>query len=250
MSASTGASMNFWEHLIELRSRIIRSLLAVGMGMAISVGFLERHVFTLALKPLEGRNLMFLGLGEGFTTHLALAFALGVILALPVIAWQAWSFVAPGLYPGERRATILLAVSSTVLFATGITFAYWVLLPVVVRFFLSFEEPGLVYGGALGQYLRLVAGLVIGAGVAFQFPLVLLGLIKSGLISRRNLSKNRGYWILAIVTAAAILTPTGDIVTQLLLAIPMWLLYEAALVVSLLGGHSAVSREMEAETPR
>lgn len=198
--------------------------------MIVSIAFIERWAFSLALAPLGKRDLMFLGLGEAFVTHFSFSLYLGFFLALPVVAYQIWAFVAPGLYPAERRAALKLAIASSVLFTLGVLFAHFFLMPAIVEFFLSFEEPGLKYGGAIGPYLRLFAGVLAGSGLSFQLPLLLLALIKSGLLSAEQLSDKRRYWILGIVVAAAFLTPTGDLVTQSLLAFPMWLLFEGALL--------------------
>lgn len=198
--------------------------------MAISFAFLERWAFELALRPLGDRPMIFLGLGEAFTTHLGFALALGFILALPIVAYQIWAFVAPGLYPNERRAAQKLALASTVLFALGAAFSYFILLPIIVIFFLSYEVGNLQYAGAIGPYLKLFSGILIGGGIAFQFPLILLAGMKSGLITSEKISGKRGYWILGIVIASALLTPTGDVVTQLVLAAPLWLLFEVAIL--------------------
>ena len=227
--------MSFWDHLIELRARLIKSILAAVFGMGISLIWLEEKAYELALRPLGDKQLMYLGLSEAFTTHLFLAMYLGLVVALPVIAYQMWSFVTPGLYPNERTAALSMSLVSTLLFIMGVAFAYFVLMPIVVMFFLGFEQPGLTYGGALGPYLRLISGILIGTGVAFQLPIVLFGLIKSGVVSVESIGKQRPYWFLGIVIAAAILTPTGDIVTQMTLAVPMYILFELALLAAKIG---------------
>lgn len=226
------AAMPFWSHLVELRERLLKSLAGIAVGVVLSIAFLERMVFDLALKPLGSRKLMYLGLAEGFTTHLFLSLIIGTILALPYVAYQIWAFVAPGLYPRERRVAVRLSFASTGLFFAGVLFAYFILMPVVVRFFLSFETDQLVYGGALGSYLKTFAGLLLGTGLAFQFPLVLLGLVRAGIVTPESLAAQRGYWILAIVTLAAVLTPTGDMMTQSLVSLPMWILFEGAVILS------------------
>jgi sec-independent protein translocase protein TatC len=224
--------MNFWDHLIELRERIVKAAAAIGVGMAVSFFGLERMAFHAALLPLGDQKLQYLGIAEAFTTHLLFALWLGVILALPIVAYQAWAFVAPGLFPKEKKVVVVLALASTALFLAGAAFGYFVLMPVVIEFFLSFQEANLVYGGALEPYLKTFTGILLGTGVAFQLPIILIGLMKAGILERATLAAQRPYWILFIVVAAAVLTPTGDIVTQLLLAVPMWILFEGALLAA------------------
>lgn len=230
------SEMTVLDHLVELRVRLIKSAVAVLVMTVLSFGWLEPIAFELARRPLGGRPLLYLGITEAFTVHLWFAFYLGLALALPIVAWQAWAFVAPGLHVHERRAVLKLTTASTGLFLAGASFGYTVLLPVVVQFFLSYEADGLAYGGALESYLKLVAGLLLGTGAAFQLPIILFGLMLSGVVTRKTLADQRGYWILAIVTAAAVLTPTSDVITQLLLAVPMWLLFEGALVAAWISG--------------
>ncbi len=238
--------MSILDHLTELRSRLIKSALAVAVTTVIALGWLEPLAFEWVRQPLGDRKLLYLGITEAFTVHLWFAFYLGLILALPIVAWHAWAFVAPGLHLHERRAVLKLTVASSGLFAAGAAFGYFALLPVVVQFFLSYENSGLQYGGALESYLKLVAGLLLGTGFAFQLPIVLFGLMMAGIVTRRTLSEQRGYWILAIVIAAAVLTPTSDVVTQMLLAIPMWLLFEGALFAAWMSG---VGRNREQIAP-
>lgn len=226
---------DFWEHLIELRARIIKSLIAVCVGVVIAFMGLERLAFTAALAPLGSRKLMYLGIGEAFTTHLLFSLWLGALIAIPVIAYQMWSFVAPGLYDAERQAAVKLAACSTVLFIAGMAFGYFMMLPVVIHFFLSFESDSLIYGGALGSYLKMVAGILFGAGISFQLPLVIFGLIRSGVISADSIGHQRPYWILGITIVAAILTPT-DVLSMIMMAVPMWLLFEAGVFVARFGG--------------
>jgi sec-independent protein translocase protein TatC len=224
--------MTLLDHLIEFRARLIKCLLAVGLAMIVSFIWAEPWIFRLAIAPLRGRELMYLGLGEAFSVHLMLAFQIGCILAAPMIAYQVWAFIAPGLYANERRIAVKLAGISLLLFAAGLAFGYYLILPVIVEFFLSFEVDGLQYGGAIEPYLRLVAGLLLSAGIVFQLPLLLLGLIKSGLVTRDSLVRQRRYWILGIVTVSAALTPTGDAATLALFSIPIWLLFELTLLLA------------------
>lgn len=228
--------MTILDHLTELRSRIIKSLLAVIVMTGISFGWLEPIAFAWARAPLQGHKLQYMGITEAFTTHMWFAFYLGLILALPIVIYQIWAFVAPGLHLSERGAIMKLASASTALFAAGAVFGDLVLMPIVVQFFLSYQESGLEYGGSLESYFSLFAGILIGTGAAFQLPIILFGLMVSGIVTRRQLSEQRGYWVLAIVTAAAILTPTSDVITQMVLAVPMWILFESALLCAWMTG--------------
>jgi len=227
--------MSILVHLIELRNRIIKSLIALGIGMAISFFWLEPIVFRAALLPLGKRELLYLGLGEAFSVHLTFAFYLGIVIAVPIIAYQVWAFVAPGLYPKEKSFAFRASFLSVILFATGAAFGYFFLLPTVVKFFLSFEADGLRYGGALEPYLSLVSGIVLGAGIAFQLPLLLLGLMKAGIVSREAIASRRRYWMFVIIIAGAILTPTGDAATLAVFCLPLWLLFEITLFIAKLG---------------
>ena len=224
--------MTLIEHLIEFRARLIKCLLAIGGGMILSFAWAEPWLFRVALAPLKGRDLIYLGLGEAFSIHLTLAFQIGCFIAAPVIACQVWAFVSPGLYPNERRAAMRLAIVSFLLFAAGLGFGYFIILPIIVEFFLSFEVEGLQYGGAIGPYLSLTIGILLSAGIVFQLPLLMLGLLKSGLVTRETLARQRRRWILGIVVVSAALTPTGDAATLALFSIPIWLLFEMTLLLA------------------
>lgn len=216
------------EHLEELRRRIIVSLAAWIAASVAAWIWLADDVLALLAAPLGPRPLVFLGLAEAFWIHLKVALWTGAALAAPVVAWQVWRFVAPGLFPKERRAVAAAAFLSTALFAAGIALGYVALLPAAVLFFLSFEAPGLAYGAQVGPYVSLAAGLVLGAGLAFQVPVVVLALARAGILTRAAVRRWRPAVIVGIFVAAAVLTPSPDAFTQCLLALPMWALFEAS----------------------
>jgi sec-independent protein translocase protein TatC len=227
------------DHLIELRTRVIRALLALGVGFAICLYFAD-EILGLLIFPLkqafpdgEGQ-LIFTKLPEVFFVELKVALFAGFMVSFPVIANQLWAFVAPGLYAREKKAFLPFLFATPVLFGAGAALAYFVVMPTAFRFFLGFggEAGGLEVTAlpSAGDYLGLVMQFILAFGMTFLLPVLLLLLHRGGIITRAQMVAARRYVIVGIFIIAAIVTPP-DPGSQIILAIPLWLLFEASLVL-------------------
>ncbi|MBS0272016.1 MAG: twin-arginine translocase subunit TatC [Proteobacteria bacterium] len=230
------------EHLIELRHRLIYSLLALVGGIAICYPFTPT-LFQFLTEPLwhamgaeAGRRMIYTGLTEAFLTYLKLACFSGFALVFPFIFWQIWLFVGPGLYDHERKAIWPALIASPLLFLAGASLAYYVVCPWAWQFFLSFELPTSSQGLSLqlearmSEYLSLILKLMLAFGLCFQLPLLLFGLTKLGFLTLETLERKRKYAFLIIVIVAAIITPP-DIISPLSLIIPLYTLYEISIIL-------------------
>lgn len=223
----------FTAHLEELRSRLIKSAIAVGVGFAVSYFFKEQifHVLTLPLiNALQsGDHLIYTNLPEAFFTFLKAAFICALMLASPVIIYQFWMFTAPGLYDKEKRLLIPILLLSILFFVGGALFGYFVVFPFGFEFFLSFASETIRPMPSMKEYLGFASKLLLAFGLVFELPLVITFLARLGLVTVAMLKKFRKYTILAIFVAAAILTPP-DFITQIFMALPMILLYELSII--------------------
>ncbi len=229
-------------HLIEFRKRLIYSLLALTAGFVVCYYFAPQ-IYGFLVKPLadatanEPRRLIYTGLSEAFITYIKLALWSGCFVAFPVIAAQIWLFIAPGLYKHERRAFLPFLMATPVLFLMGAALAYYLVFPLAWKFFLSFEVPmaaGMLpiqLEARVSEYLSLSMTIIFAFGLAFQLPIILVLLTRIGLLSAAKLSQFRRYAIVLIFVAAAVLTPP-DVISQISLAIPLMLLYEASIWVA------------------
>lgn len=223
------------EHLIELRRRLLWSLAAVAGAFGLCL-WQARPIFAFLVQPLlaagQGR-LIYTSIFEAFFAEVKVAFFAALMLAFPIIASQLWQFVAPGLYAKEKRAFLPFLVMTPLLFLMGAALAYYVAMPVALHFLLGFEgNLGGVQQVALpgvGNYLDFVTKFLFGFGVAFLLPVLLMLLERAGIVTRRQLMAGRRYAIVGAFAVAAVLTPP-DVVSQLILAVPLCLLYEVALV--------------------
>lgn len=222
-------------HLIELRRRLLWSFAALGAAFALCL-YLARPIFAFLVQPLlaagQGR-LIYTNIFEAFFAEIKVAFFAAIMLAFPVIANQLWQFVAPGLYTKEKRALLPFLLLTPLLFLAGAAMAYYVAMPVALHFLLGFDgNIGGVSQEALpgvGNYLDFVTKFIFGFGVAFLLPVLLLLMESAGLVTRDQLWSGRRYAIVIAFAIAAVLTPP-DVVSQLILAIPLVILYELALV--------------------
>lgn len=221
--------MTIIEHLEELRVRLLVSLGAFAVATAASFLLVER-ILGLLLRPV-GR-VVFLAPTEAFFVRLKVAALAGVFLSLPVILVQIWRFVSVGLMPTERRYTLSLLPAALVLFVAGGAFAFLVILPIGVRFLLSYQTENLVPMISVQAYTSFATAFVLAFGLLFQMPVVILFLARLGLVTPASLAAGRKYALLAIVIASAVLTPGGDVVSQMLMAAPTYLLYEASIWIA------------------
>ncbi len=223
----------FTAHLEELRSRLITCFIAVGVGFVLSYGFKE-ELFKILLIPLlsvmkAGEELIFTGLPEAFFTYLKVAFLSGLILASPVLIYQFWMFVAPGLYKKERSALIPIIILSSLFLIGGSLFGYFIVFPLGFKFFLGFSNETIHARLSIKEYLGLASKLLLAFGIVFELPIVITFLARLGIVSVDFLKKNRKYALLLFFVGAALLTPP-DVVTQVMMALPLMVLYEISIV--------------------
>ena len=238
----TEKAMPLLDHLIELRSRLLHSLIAVVVLFFISYYFSPQlYDFLVApladvLEELGGqRRLIFTALHEAFFTYIKVAFFAALFLSFPFISIQVWMFIAPGLYKTEKRAFLPFLIATPVLFFAGGALVYYFIFPLAWKFFLSFESVGgdgalpIQLEAKVDQYLSLVMQLIFAFGLCFQLPVVLTLMARVGMVSSKGLKKNRKYAIVMAFVAAAILTPP-DVISQIGLALPTMVLYEISIL--------------------
>ena len=229
------------DHLIELRSRLIKSFVAFVICFLIAFYFSDR-IFDFLVQPLvwaygkdQVGTLIYTKLYEAFFVQIKVAAFAGLCMAFPIIANQMWAFVAPGLYRREKRAFLPFLLATPVLFTLGAALAYYGVMPAAFRFFLGFQSTATSSGinqqalPAMGEYLDLVMNMILGFGVAFLLPVLLMLLERAGIITRQQLKAGRRYAIVAAFAIAAVITPP-DVWSQFALAIPLILLYELSII--------------------
>lgn len=241
----------FTAHLEELRRRLVICFIAVGVGFAASYGFKER-LFQILVNPLvrvmeSGDTLIFTNLPEAFFTYLKVSFLAGLMLAAPVIIYQFWIFVAPGLYTKERRLLLPIIFLSTLFFVGGALFGYFIVFPFGFKFFLGFATETIRPLPSMKEYLGFSAKLLLAFGLVFELPLVLTFLAKLGVVSVDFLKKNRKYALLLFFAGSALLTPP-DVVTQIMMALPLMLLYEISIIGARIFGRKSIEPETEASS--
>jgi len=237
------------EHLAELRQRLIKSLGAVVAMSAVCYSLID-PIFSMVSQPLmevmpPDQTLIFSSYPEAFFTYIKLAITAGIFLASPVIIYQALAFVSPGLYPHERRYLYPFVFLGSLLFVGGGLFGYFVAFPAAFKFLASYQRSGLLLLPNVSAYFSLTVRLLLGFGMAFEVPLVMVFLGVIGIVDAQFLRRNRKYALLLIFVLAAILTPTPDVINQLIMAIPLLLLYELSIILVWITG--ARKREREGE---
>ncbi len=243
--------MSFFSHLEELRRRILISLAAIGIGFMVTFNYsetilriLKRPLTTdlmfsrtypfLRSVPRPGPpvDLFFLAPAEAFWMHMKIAIFAGLLLVLPIVLYQIWKFIAPGLLAHEKRYALPFVVLSTVFFFCGLLFCFYLVLPFALNFLLTYKTENLKPMISIGNYMDFTTKFLLGFGVVFELPMGIGVAAKMGLVTPQFLSRNRKYAILAVFTIAAILTPTPDFFNQTLMAVPMYLLYEVGILAA------------------
>lgn len=239
------------QHLLELRTRILKSLIAVIVVFAALFGF-ANDIYEFIALPLqkflpENSQMVAINLTSNFLTPFRLTLLVSVFISTPFILFQIWSFIAPALYKNEKRIAVPLFVSSVLLFYSGMAFAYFVVFPLVFKFLIGVAPESVLPTPDMHEYLNLVIKLLFGFGLAFEVPVATVMLIAAGLVSPKDLSKKRPYVIVACFVMGMFLTPP-DIISQVLLAIPMWLLFEVGLFFGRLIVKENPEQEEQADT--
>ena len=222
-------------HLVELRQRLVRVVIAV-LILFVPCAIFQDRLFTLVATPLiekmpQGTSMIATSPVAPVMVPLKLAFMAAVFLAMPYVLYQAWAFVAPGLYRNEKRFAIPLVVSSIVLFYAGIAFAYFIVFPLMFAFLTTTAPQGVQMMTDMANYLDFVLLLFFAFGIAFEIPVATVLLAATGMVRIETMTRNRGYVVLGIFVIAAFLTPP-DAISQSFMAIPMYLLYEIGIVLS------------------
>jgi sec-independent protein translocase protein TatC len=230
-----GEEASFFSHLIELRQRLLKAVLAVGAVLLCLLPFANKLYAWLA-EPLlrnlpAGGQLVAIEVASPFFTPLKLAFCTALVVAMPVVLYQLWAFVAPGLYRHEKRLGLPLLVSSVFLFYLGGAFAYFLVLPMVFSFLAKITPEGVAMMTDIGKYLDFVLVIFFAFGLCFEVPVAVVILVALGWVTPAQLTESRGYVVVGAFVVAAVLTPP-DVVSQVMLAIPMCLLYEVGIIAA------------------
>ncbi|MBN8728405.1 MAG: twin-arginine translocase subunit TatC [Xanthomonadales bacterium] len=236
---------SFISHLVELRSRLLKAVAAVLVVLVALLPFANRLYGWLALPLIErlpqGGTMIATEVASPFLAPLKLAFFVALFIAIPVVLYQLWAFVAPGLYRNERRLAVPILVSSVLLFYVGCAFAYFFVLPAVFTFMTHIAPAGVAVMPDISQYLGFALGLFLAFGLCFEVPVVLVILVAVGALTPAQLAGSRRYAIVGAFVIAAVLTPP-DVLSQIMLAVPMCLLYE----LGILGARALVRGQPEA----
>lgn len=243
--APTGQEQSFLSHLVELRTRLLRALAAIVVVFIALVPFANR-LYSLLAQPLiarlpKGGTMVAIDVITPFFTPLKMAFFCAIFVTVPFLLYQAWAFVAPGLYRHERRLALPLLASATILFYVGCAFAYFVVMPLVFKFLTASVPQGVAMMTDISHYLDFVLVMFFAFGLCFEVPVATVILVILGVVTPEKLRQSRGYVIVGAFVVAAVITPP-DALSQILLAVPMIALFEIGLIAA-----RAVARRREAE---
>ncbi len=238
---------SFISHLVELRSRLLRAVVAVLLVAAALLPFSD-DLYHLVSEPLlrflpEGSGMIAIDVAAPFFTPIKLTLLAALFLAMPMVIYQLWAFVAPGLYKHEKRLAIPLLISSVILFYLGVAFAYFVVFPLAFAFFVGTTPEGVAMMTDISRYLDFVLLLFFAFGLAFEVPIATILLVATGITDADSLAEKRAYVVVGAFAIGMVLTPP-DAISQTLLAVPMWLLFELGIVLS----RVLVRKAAEAET--
>ena len=234
-SKKNQAGMGFFSHLVELRDRILKMVIAIAIGFAMLFPF-ANPIYTFVSGPLtrhlpEGSSMIAIDVASPFLTPFKLVLMLSVVLTIPYLLHQLWSFIAPGLYKHEKRLAIPLLVSSVLLFYLGMAFAYYIVFPLVFGFFTSVVPDGVAVMTDINRYLDFVIMLFFAFGIAFEVPVATVLVVMTGMTTPDKLASMRPYVFIGAFVIGMFLTPP-DVISQILLALPMWVLFEVGLFFS------------------
>ncbi|AXQ31576.1 twin-arginine translocase subunit TatC [Solimonas sp. K1W22B-7] len=239
-------------HLLELRQRLMHALIGV-LVVILPLIFVAKDIYALLARPMlkslsPGATMIATEVASPFFTPIKFAAVLGFVLAMPWVLWQIWGFVAPGLYKNERRLVAPLMASSTLLFYSGIAFAYFLVLPTVFHFTVNAAPEGVTVMTDISKYLDFVLTIFVAFGLAFETPVALVLLVKTGFVTPKQLTDNREYVLVGAFVLGAIFTPP-DVISQLMLAIPVYLLFEVGIVAAriMVPGTKEVDAQREAQ---
>jgi sec-independent protein translocase protein TatC len=226
-------------HLQELRKRLILSFIAIGVGFGICYAFAD-SIFNILAAPLmkmmpKGGSLIFTSVAEAFFTYMKVAFIAGIILTSPFILYQIWAFVAPGLYQKEKRYVIPFVLGGSFFFILGVLFGYYVTIPIGFKFLLGYATDFIKPMPSMKEYLSFSIKFLLIFGLVFEFPVVLVLLARIGVVDAKTLARQRKYAILLIFIFAAVMTPP-DVISQVLMALPLIGLYELSILLSKIFG--------------
>jgi len=235
LSAPEDTQETFISHLIELRSRLLRSIVAVIITLACLFPF-AKQIYAVLAAPLlralpAGSTMIATDVTGTFFVPLKLTLMVAFLVALPYVLYQMWAFVAPGLYQHEKRLAVPVIISSVFFFAVGMAFAYYIVFPVAFGFFAGYTPAGVHMMTDIDKYLSFVLTMFIAFGLTFEVPVVVVVLVRLGVVDLAKLRSIRGYVIVGAFVVGAIFTPP-DVLSQVMLAVPLWLLYELGLIAA------------------
>ncbi len=235
MINQVNTQFTLFDHLLELRNRLLRAILAVLVVFCCLVYFAQ-DIYQFVAEPLiatlpENAQMIATDVASPFFAPFKLTIVISIFITIPVILFQVWGFIAPGLYQNEKRLLAPLLLGSTLLFYAGISFAYWVVFPVVFAFFTSVAPEGVTIATDISSYLDFILKLFFAFGVAFEIPIAIILVCWTGITSVKSLRKKRPYIIVAAFVVGMLLTPP-DVISQTLLALPMLLLFEVGLLIA------------------
>jgi sec-independent protein translocase protein TatC len=235
LAAPDDSQETFISHLIELRSRLLRSIIAVVIVLLCLVPFAKQIYAVLAAPLLKvlpaGSTMIATDVTGTFLVPLKVTLMAAVLIALPYLLYQMWAFVAPGLYQHEKRLALPVILSSVVFFAIGMAFAYFIVFPIAFGFFAGYAPAGVQMMTDIDKYLSFVLTMFIAFGITFEVPVIVVVLVRLGVVELKKLQAIRGYVIVGAFVVGAIFTPP-DVLSQAMLAVPLWLLYELGLLVA------------------
>jgi sec-independent protein translocase protein TatC len=247
--ATGEGKMSFLEHLDELRKRIVRACIAIGVGILVSFAFIQQ-IFNFLLAPTRavlppGVKMIYTQPGEAFGMYMWVSLIAGMVIASPYVMYQVWMFIAPGLYSKEKRMAIPFVLFTTLGFIGGAAFNHWVAFPFLIRFFAQFNGIDLQFMPRLEDTFDLYVKMLLGMGAVFQLPTVVFFLAKMGLVTASFLWKHGKYAILIAYIIAAVITPTGDPVNQTIFAAPMIILYFLSIIIAFVVNPRSRSKNRE-----